>query len=122
MYNLKLYVFLTMKIQNLENKVLIFNFVFGLLVVAGGVIGYVKADSLRSLVAGLFFGNLLMVSIWLKWGNYLADIVSISLLIFFIMRLINTGKFMPAVLIIVLASMCIVVNTLVLHQRSLKKS
>ena len=111
-----------MKIQNLENKVLIFNFVFGLLVVAGGVIGYVKAHSLPSLAAGLFFGNLLMVSIWLKWGNYLADIVSISLLIFFIMRLINTGKFMPAVLIIVLASMCIVVNTLVLHQRSLKKS
>lgn len=114
-----------MNLQNIESKVPIFNFAFGLIVVLGGAFGFIKAQSIPSLAAGLAFGNLLMLSIWgvkeKSWGYYLADLVSISLLIFFILRLIKTGSPMPAIPIIVLAIIGVILNTFILHQKSLKK-
>jgi uncharacterized membrane protein (UPF0136 family) len=119
-----------MNLKSLEGKIPIFNFVFGIIVVLGGVIGYWKAHSIPSLAAGLFFGNLLMLSIWgvsdaksnKIWGFYLANIVSISLLIFFIYRLIKTSNLLPAIIIIPLAIIAVLANTWLLHQNSLQKS
>ena len=107
-------------------KAPIYNFTLGVLVLVGGIIGYAQAGSVPSMAAGLIFGNLLMLSIWgvseKIWGYILAEIVSITLLIFFIIRLISTGKLMPAVPIILLSFFAIFANTLVLHQKSLSKN
>lgn len=118
--------------KNLEPKIIPFNFAFGAIVVIGGVIGYFTAQSLPSLAAGLFFGNLLMLTVWgctpreaekpKSWGFYLAVIVSVCLLVFFVIRLLKTGKPMPAAVIIPLAILGILGNSLVLHRRSLNQA
>jgi uncharacterized membrane protein (UPF0136 family) len=118
--------------KNLEPKIISFNFVFGAIVVIGGLVGYFTAGSVPSLAAGMFFGNLLMLTIWgsgpsgtpeskpKTWGYYVAAVASACLLSFFIIRLLKTGKPMPAAIIIPLAILGILGNIFVLHQRSLK--
>jgi uncharacterized membrane protein (UPF0136 family) len=119
------------QIKNLETAMIPFNFVFGAIVVVGGLIGFFTAQSYASLAAGLFFGNLLMLSIWGSgpsakdgkfrvWGYYLASIASVTLLTFFILRLLKTGKPMPAVIIIPISVLGILGNTFVLHKLSIK--
>ncbi|KAL0966956.1 hypothetical protein UPYG_G00302740 [Umbra pygmaea] len=73
---------------------------YAALVSAGGVVGFVKAGSVTSLVAGLFFGLLAGIgaymmsqnpkSIWLSLGT------SGTLAVVMGMRFLNSWKFMPA--------------------------
>lgn len=53
------------------------------------------------------------------WGYYLATLLSVVLLVFFIIRLIKTGNPMPAVVVITLAVLSIFLNTLVMHNWTL---
>ncbi|XP_004847757.1 transmembrane protein 14C isoform X1 [Heterocephalus glaber] len=80
-----------------------FGFGYAALVATGGIIGYVKAGSVPSLAAGLFFGSLAGLgayqlsqdprNIWvfLATSGTLATIMG--------MRFYRSGKFMPAGLI-----------------------
>ena len=87
--------------------------IFGALTIIGGVIGYVKAGSLPSIIAGAITGALLLVAAWILPNNrtvglVIAFIVSLLLAGQFIPKLIRTGKMMPAGLMSVLSVIGIV--------------
>ena len=82
--------------------------VYGILVAAGGVIGYVKSKSMPSLISGLLFGTLLIgCSVFILNGDiratYVALVLSLALLVIFFFRFRASKKFMPAGLMIILS-------------------
>ncbi|HEY9887750.1 MAG TPA: TMEM14 family protein [Candidatus Obscuribacterales bacterium] len=85
---------------------ILMTFVYAVLAIAGGVMGYQKAASKPSLIAGLGTGALLLLGgVGLlqgqPWGQWLAIAVTLLLVVVFIGRLIKTRKFMPAGLMVV---------------------
>jgi uncharacterized membrane protein (UPF0136 family) len=79
----------------------IYFIVFGILTIAGGIIGYVKAGSMPSIIAGSISGILLLVAAFLLPDQRVAGlaiglIVSLLLAGQFIPKFIRTGKAMPA--------------------------
>jgi len=75
--------------------------VFGVLTIAGGVVGYVKAGSVASIVAGSITGVLLLVAAFLlpehrAIGLATAFIISLLLAAQFAPKFIRTGRAMPA--------------------------
>jgi uncharacterized membrane protein (UPF0136 family) len=75
--------------------------VFGVLTIAGGVVGYVKAGSVASIIAGSITGVLLLVAAFLlpehrAIGLATAFIVSLLLAAQFVPKFIRTGRVMPA--------------------------
>ncbi|HEY4283577.1 MAG TPA: TMEM14 family protein [Chthoniobacterales bacterium] len=79
----------------------IYFLVFGVLTIAGGIIGYVKARSAASIVAGTITGILLIVAGMLlpvhrELGLCLALVTSAILAAQFVPRLLRTRRVMPA--------------------------
>jgi uncharacterized membrane protein (UPF0136 family) len=79
----------------------IYFIIFGVLTVVGGVIGYVKAGSVASIVAGSITGVLLLVAAFLlpdhrAAGLATAFIISLLLAAQFVPKFIGTGRVMPA--------------------------
>jgi uncharacterized membrane protein (UPF0136 family) len=79
----------------------IYFIVFGLLTIVGGVIGYVKAGSTASIIAGAISGIALLVAAFLLPGNLalgliIAGLVSVLLAGRFIPAFMKTGNLMPA--------------------------
>jgi uncharacterized membrane protein (UPF0136 family) len=73
---------------------------FGILTLVGGLMGYVSASSLPSLIAGSLAGTLLIISGIAMWkrsvlGYFAACALCVILLIFFGNRFWQTGKLMP---------------------------
>jgi uncharacterized membrane protein (UPF0136 family) len=92
----------------------IYFLVFGALTILGGIIGYVKAGSLPSIIAGTITGILLLVAGWILPNNRtaglaIAFIVSLLLAAQFVPKLIRTAKMMPAGLMSILSVIGIVV-------------
>ena len=92
----------------------IYFLVFGALTILGGIIGYVKASSLPSIIAGTITGILLLVAGWILPNNRtaglaIAFIVSLLLAAQFVPKLIRTAKMMPAGLMSILSVIGIVV-------------
>jgi uncharacterized membrane protein (UPF0136 family) len=92
----------------------IYFLVFGALTIIGGVIGYVKAGSMASIIAGAITGVLLLVAGWILPNNRtiglaIAFVVSLLLAAQFVPKLIRTGKVMPAGLMSILSVIGIVV-------------
>jgi len=78
----------------------IYFIVFGILTIAGGVVGYVKAGSLPSIIAGSITGVLLLVAAFLlpehrAVGLATAFIVSLLLAAQFVPKFVRTGRVMP---------------------------
>ena len=78
----------------------IYFFAFGALTIAGGVLGYVKARSSASIVAGAVFGGLLLVAGYLvgrggRSGAILGLVVSAMLAGRFTKAFRSNGKVMP---------------------------
>ncbi len=97
----------------------VFFFVFGVLTIAGGVLGFVKAKSKPSLIAGGVAGLLLLLAGWLmqtqgRVGVMLGLIVSVLLLARFGRAFAATKKPMPAGLMTVLSVVGVVLTVLVL--------
>ena len=74
---------------------------FGVLTIAGGIVGYVKAGSVASIIAGSITGVLLLVAAFLlpqHRGVGLATALVVSLLLAaqFAPKLLQTGRVMPA--------------------------
>jgi uncharacterized membrane protein (UPF0136 family) len=66
------------------------------LLIMGGIMGYLKAGSKQSLVASLgFAAALILTAVGIINLPYLADILLVVLLIFFGLRFAKTKKFMP---------------------------
>ena len=100
----------------------IYFIIFGLLTILGGVIGFVKAGSTPSLVAGSISGILLLVAAFLL-PNYLAfglavgGITSVLLAGRFIPAFIKTGQPMPAGMMSVLSVIGIIMVILAWMKR-----
>src|SRR5205823_1891073 len=82
--------------------------IFGILTVVGGVVGYIKADSVASIIAGSITGVLLLVAAFLlpehrAIGLATALIVSLLLAAQFVPKFLKTGRMMPAGLMSVLS-------------------
>ena len=95
--------------------------IYALLLGAGGLIGYLKAGSRASLIAGSISALVALAALWLsitypKWGVSLGLILSISLFILFGYRYaVKTRKFMPSGLLaiaslVVLALMFLIMD------------
>ena len=96
------------------NPAKIYFFVFGILTIAGGIVGYVKAGSTPSIVAGSITGILLLVGGWLipehrVPGLIIVLVVSILLALQFIPKFIRTGRVMPAGLMSILSAIGLIV-------------
>jgi uncharacterized membrane protein (UPF0136 family) len=75
--------------------------VFGVLTIAGGVVGYVKAGSVASIIAGSITGVLLVAAAVLlsehrAIGLATAFVISLLLAAQFAPKFIRTGRVMPA--------------------------
>jgi uncharacterized membrane protein (UPF0136 family) len=91
----------------------IYFIIFGLLTIVGGVMGYVKAGSTASIIAGSISGVLLLVAAFLlpehlALGLCVAAIISIALAGRFIPAFIKTGHVMPAGLMSVLSALGVI--------------
>jgi uncharacterized membrane protein (UPF0136 family) len=92
----------------------IYFIIFGALTIAGGVIGYVKAGSVPSIIAGVITGVLLIIAGFVLpehrvAGLAIALIVSLLLAGQFIPKFIRTGKAMPAGIMSILSAIGMIV-------------
>ena len=92
----------------------IYFIIFGVLTIAGGVVGFAKAGSTASLIAGSISGVLLLIAAFLLPANQLAGllaalIVSLFLAAYFVPKFLRTGKVMPAGLMSILSVVGIIV-------------
>jgi uncharacterized membrane protein (UPF0136 family) len=88
--------------------------IFGALTIVGGIIGYVKAGSLPSIIAGAITGVLLLIAGALlpehrAAGLATAFVVSLLLAAQFVPKFIRTGKVMPAGLMSILSVIGLIV-------------
>lgn len=96
------------RVQPMIGPAKIYFIVFGLLTIVGGIIGYARAGSMASIIAGSVTGILLLVAAFLLPNNAvaglgLAAIVSILLAGRFIPAFIKSGDLMPAGMMSVLS-------------------
>ena len=77
--------------------------VYIILLVAGGLVGFLKAGSKASLIASASFAAaLILCAIGVIFQPHVADIILTVLLVFFAVRLTKSKKFMPNGLMLVL--------------------
>jgi uncharacterized membrane protein (UPF0136 family) len=74
---------------------------FGVLTIAGGIVGYVKAGSVASIIAGSITGILLLVAAFLLPEHRVAGlatalVISLFLAVQFVPKFLQTGRVMPA--------------------------
>ena len=92
-------------------------YIYGILLILGGLIGYVKAKSVPSAVAGCVCGFLaLLIGYNYTWhyAPYAALLLSLVLLVMMGRRFFNSRKVMPAGLIVILSLIVAVVQVYVL--------
>jgi uncharacterized membrane protein (UPF0136 family) len=92
----------------------IYFLIFGALTIIGGIIGYVKAGSLPSIIAGAITGVLLLVAGALlpehrAIGLATGFIISLLLAVQFVPKFIRTGRAMPAGMMSILSVIGLVV-------------
>jgi uncharacterized membrane protein (UPF0136 family) len=98
----------------------VYYFLFGLLAIIGGAMGYARAKSKPSLIAGSVSGALLIIAGLLSPGVpglVLALIVSVLLLAHFGRSYAAKKKPMPAIPMIVLSGICIILTAIAWHAR-----
>jgi len=77
--------------------------VYIILLVAGGLVGYLKAGSKASLIASVSFAAaLILCAIGVIFQAHVADLILAVLLVFFALRLSRSKKFMPNGLMLIL--------------------
>ncbi|AMW27379.1 MULTISPECIES: TMEM14 family protein [Limnospira] len=87
---------------------------YGVLAIVGGIVGYKKAQSKISLIAGVSSGILLLVAAlgqaqgW-EWALIFALVISVVLVLAFVGRYVKTRKFMPSGLMVILGMVAIAV-------------
>jgi uncharacterized membrane protein (UPF0136 family) len=92
-------------------------YVYGVLLIVGGLMGYLKARSLPSLIAGLVCGVIIII-VGLNYTSYDAPYVAllVALVLIFLMgrRYLVTRKAMPALLIVILSVIVAIVQVYIL--------
>lgn len=87
--------------------------VYAVLVLVGGVFGFVKAASRPSLIGGGAGGLALLLAAWglarhQSWGQPVALALTLALLVFFSLRYVRTRAFMPGGLMAILSLLALV--------------
>lgn len=96
--------------------------IFGLLLIAGGIMGYVKAKSMMSLLTGILSGIMVFVACNLgktkpREGYLFIGAISLVLAIFFALRYSTTHVFIPSGLMLILSTSTLVVVGLSLFKK-----
>jgi uncharacterized membrane protein (UPF0136 family) len=87
--------------------------VYIVLLVVGGLIGFLKAKSKVSLIMSVVFAALLsLCAADIVFKYYVADILLAALLVVFAIRLTKTKKFMPSGLMLILTLVALVLRHL----------
>ncbi len=92
-------------------------YIYGILLILGGLMGYVKAKSLPSLIAGTVCGVIaLLLGYYYTWkfAPYAALLLSILLIVIMGRRFLRTRKVMPAGLVVVLSFIVAITQIVVL--------
>jgi uncharacterized membrane protein (UPF0136 family) len=77
--------------------------VYIVLLIIGGLIGYLKAKSKVSLImSAAFAAALSLCAAGIVFQNYMADILLAVLIVVFAMRVVKTKKFMPGGLMLLI--------------------
>jgi len=89
--------------------------VYGVLMLGGGFMGYVKAGSKMSLIMGVVSAIVIFVGLYLSKANKqmgygLISAMSALLVATFIVRLVKTGSFMPSGMLVILSIIAVVVS------------
>lgn len=97
----------------------IYYYIFGVLTIVGGVMGFVKAQSKASLIAGGISGILLLLAGWLLGTNKyvglgLGMVVSLALAGRFVPSFLETHKIMPGGMMAVLSVIAIILTGIAL--------
>lgn len=84
--------------------------IFSVLLGLGGVIGFLKAQSKPSLIAGLVSGGLMLISYSMslrnpQTGSLIGAIIADILLIVFVIRYVKTKKVMPSLIFAVISAL-----------------
>lgn len=90
---------------------------YAIIIAAGGVMGYVSAQSTVSLVNGLIAAVILLVGLAISFRNPaagfgLSAVVALALGIFFAYRFFTTGKWMPGGMTMILSAVAFVLMLL----------
>jgi uncharacterized membrane protein (UPF0136 family) len=90
---------------------------YAVVIAAGGIMGYVSAQSMVSLVNGLIAAVLLLVGLAISFKNPAAGFglsatVALALGIFFAYRFFTTGKWMPGGIAMILSAIAFVLMLL----------
>ncbi|MBI3591153.1 MAG: TMEM14 family protein [Candidatus Melainabacteria bacterium] len=88
--------------------------IYGILLIAGGIMGFVKAHSKMSLLTGAISGILVFISCSIgskrpKEGYLYVSTVSLILAVFFALKFKATHAFMPAGLMLILSTTTFVI-------------
>jgi uncharacterized membrane protein (UPF0136 family) len=92
-------------------------YIYGILLIVGGAMGYVKAKSVPSLVAGLICGFIaLLLGYRYTWHFAPHAALILALVLIFMMggRYLRTRKAMPALLIVAMSVLVAIVQVYVL--------
>lgn len=89
-------------------------FSYGILVLFGGIIGYIQVKSKVSLISGIISGLSIIIAAYcqlkgLTWGLTLAGFITGFLVSLFAFRLAKTRKFMPAGLMVIFGVLALVI-------------
>ena len=99
--------------HNFANLIL---WIYIVLLVIGGLIGFLKAKSKVSLIMSVSFAALLaLCAAGVVFQYYMADILLAALLVVFAMRLAKTKKFMPAGLMLILTLVALILRHVNIH-------
>lgn len=99
---------------NTMNIAVIAAITYGIIAIIGGIIGYVQARSIPSLLSGIISGLLIILGVvfYLQgqaWGFVQALAVIAVLVVVFTVRFVKTRKFMPAGLMLLLGVVTLVI-------------
>ena len=97
-------------------------YIYGVLLIVGGAMGYVKAKSVPSLVAGVVCGViaiLLGLDYTWHWAPIAALILALVLIFIMGRRYLNTKKAMPALLIVAMSVLVALVQIYVMTDKGL---
>ncbi len=94
--------------------------IYGLLMLAGGVIGYKKAGSKMSLIMGIVSSVFIFIGLYLTQaspakGYTLIAVMAVFLLGVFIKRFIKTKSFMPSGMLVIVNLLALVICLLKLQ-------